>query len=138
MLIEFIGENIVKSSFSSSQRLTLFPDCQYEFGCFQIILKLKSNKISEKNSLWALKTNLIDRCPANPERVVSYFVLDPNKLRFIIDFPSVGYYPLERIHTYPTFELVHLWGSQEIEISNIIVKANIRKRCLDLANLSKL
>ena len=138
MLIEFLGENIAKSSFSSSQRLELIPDCQYEFGCSQIILQLKSNKTSEKHSLWALKTNLIDRCPANPERVVSYFILDVNKLRFIIDFPSVGYYPLERIHTQPAFELVNLWGSQEIEISNVIVKANIRKRCLDLANPSKL
>ena len=139
MLIDFIGENITKSTFTTSPHLyELLQDCEYEFGCSQIVLQLKSNQMTEKHSLWVLKTNLIDRCSANPNRAVSYFFLDSNKSRFIIDFPSIGYYPLERIHTLPVFELSNLWGDQKIEISNVIVKADIRKTCSDLASPSRL
>ena len=139
MLIDFIGENITNSTFTASPHLyELLQDCEYEFGCWQIILKLKTNQMTETQSLWALKTNLVDRCSANPNRAVSYFFLDANKSRYIIDFPSVGYYPLERIHTYPQFEIANLWDDQSLEISNVIVKANIRKTCSGLANPSRL
>ena len=135
MLIDFVGENIHNSSFNSAQHLYQFlSDCSYEMGCLQIVLELKSTSITHRDSLWMLSTNLIDRCSANQNRAISYFTLQPNKKRFILDFPSVAFYPLERIHAYPSFELKNIFGRDRIEISNVIVKAQIRRRCSDSAN----
>lgn len=134
MLIEFTGENIINGRFTA--QLNLFEVCQncsYEFGCFQIVLKL-TKPLKNEDHIWALKTNLCDRSLANPARVVSYFVLNNNKRNFIVNFSSVGFYPLERITFFPNFEIFNLWDEEKIEISKVIVKAEVRKKCLDSAN----
>ena len=139
MLVNFVGENINGSIFSCTQHLyELSQDCSYDLGCVQMVLDLKSSTVSHRDSLWMLTTNLIDRCPANQTRSISYFTLQPNRKRFILDFPSVAFHSLERIHTQPTFELKNLFGKDKIEIAHVIIKVEIRRRCLDSANRSKL
>ena len=134
MILDFIGENINGTQFSCSQHFpSLHADCSYEIGIKQIILKTKEATL---DSLWMLTTNLIDRCSANPNRSISYFSLDKLKYSSIINFPSVDFFLLERIHTFPTFELKNLFGTQKLEISDIIIRAEIRKRCLGSANHS--
>ena len=131
MLIDFISENIHESTFTASQHICgLNSDCSYLIGVKQIILNLKSNSTTEDTSLWMLTTNLIDRCSTNPNRSVSYFVLEKLKKRFVIDFPSVDFFLLERIHTYPSFELKSLFGTEKIEIGNVIVRAELQQKCL--------
>ena len=134
MIIDFIGENIQGSSFSSSLHLSsLHSECLYEIGVKQIILK--TNEVT-LDSLWMLTTNLIDRCSTNPNRSVSYFSLEKLKYHSVINFPSVDYFLLERIHTQPTFELRNLFGTQKIEIDHVIVRAEIRQKCSVSANHS--
>ena len=132
MILDFIGDNIHGSAFSSTQNfLNLHSECSYEIGIKQIVLK--TNEVT-LDSTWMLTTNLIDRCSANPNRSISYFSLDKLKYSSIINFPSVDFFLLERIHTFPTFELKNLFGTQKLEISDIIIRAEIRKRCLGSAN----
>ena len=134
MIIDFVSENIQGSTFTTSQHFCgLNSDCLYEIGIKQIVLNLKSNT-TQKTSLWMLTTNLIDRCSTNPNRCVSYFALEKLKNQLVINFPSVDFFLLERIHTYPSFEFQSLFGSQQIEIANVIVRAEVRKKCLVSAN----
>ena len=134
MILDFIGENINGTQFSCSQHFpSLYADCSYEIGIKQIILKTKEATL---DSLWMLTTNLIDRCSANPNQSLSYFALEKLKYHFIINFSSVDFFRLERIHAYPTFELKNVFGSQKLEISDVIIRAEIRKTCLVSANPS--
>ena len=135
MIIDFISENIQGSAFTTSQHFCgLNSDCTYEIGIKQIVINLKSNKTDLDTSLWMLTTNLIDRCSTNPNRSVSYFCLEKVKTRFIFNFPSIDFFLLERIHTYPTFELKSLFGQQKIEIANVIVRVELRRKCLASAS----
>ena len=134
MIIDFIGENIQGSSFSCTQNsLSLDADCSYEIAIKQIILKTIEPTL---DSVWMLTTNLIDRCSANPNRSLSYFSLEKLKYHANIYFQSVDFFLLERIHTNPIFELKNLFGVQKLEISDVIIRAEIRKRCLDSVNHS--
>ena len=134
MILDFIGDNIHGSAFSSTQNfLNLHSDCSYEIGIKQIVLK--TNEVT-LDSTWMLTTNLIDRCSANPNQSLSYFALEKLKYHFIINFLSVDFFRLERIHAYPTFELKNVFGSQKLEISDVILRAEIRKTCLVSANPS--
>ena len=136
MIIDFIGENIKNGSFSTTQHfIDLSQDCSYEIGVIQIVIKTSSIERAPKESLWMLTTNLIDRCSTNPHRAVSYFTCDSYKNLFVINFPSVTFHLLERIHTYPSFEFKSLFDNQKLEITNVIIRAEIRKQCSDLASL---
>ena len=136
MIIDFIGENIKNGSFSTTQHFFgLANDCSYEIGVIQIVLETSSTAKASKESLWMLTTNLIDRCSTNPNRAVSYFTWDAYKNRLVINFPSVAFHLLERIHTYPSFEFKSLFDNQKLEITNVIIRAEIRKQCSDLASL---
>ena len=134
MIIDFISDNTQGSTFTTSQHFCeLNSECLYEVGVKKIVLSLNSNT-TEDTSLWMLTTNLIDRCSTNPNRSLSYFALEKLKNRFVINFSSVDFFLLERLHTYPSFELKSLFGTQQIEIANIIVRVEIRRKCLVSAN----
>ena len=139
MIVDFVGDSINGSIFTSAQHLyELSQDCSFELACVQIVLELKTSKVTHRDSLWMLSTNLIDRNPTNQNRSLSYFALQPNRKRFILDFPSLAFHPLERIHTQPTFEFKNLFGNAALEISHVIVRTEIRKKCLDSANRLKI
>mgnify|MGYP003338373498 CR=1 FL=1 len=136
MIIDFIGEEN-NGTFTSTQHFCrVLQDCSYEFGIKSIILELKKNT-NQNKTLWMLSTNLVDRCSTNPYRAVSYFTLEAYKERHFYDFPTVDYFPLERTNTRPRFGIRDIFGNKSIRILNIIVRAEIRPKCSDSANLSR-
>ena len=134
MIVDFQGNS---HYFSSPQYFfnELSSDCAYEIGVQTICLKLKPEAKMPKYLIWMLQTNLIDRCTTNPYRAVSYFTLETFKSEFVVNFPTVTFYPLERINTSPSFEFKNLFGHKILEISDVIIRVNIRKRCLDSQSL---
>ena len=134
MIIDFIGEEN-NGTFTSTQHFCrVLQDCSYEFGIKSIILELKKNA-NQNKTLWMLSTNLVDRCSTNPYRAVSYFKIAALEKRVSIRFNSVDFFPLERIHSFPTFQFTNLFGEEKIEISNVIIRTEIKRKCSALANL---
>ena len=82
-----------------------------------------------------LTTNLIDRCSTNQNRAISYFKIPAHKSDVLVNFPALEFFPLERIHTYPWFEFRSIFGNKKIEISQVIVRVEIKRECSDSANL---
>ena len=135
MIIDFIGENINGSMFQSTQNfLSILPNCSHQIAIREIILDLKSNKLKD-DSLFMLTTNLIDRCSTNQNRAISYFKIPAHKSDVLVNFPALEFFPLERIHTYPWFEFRSIFGNKKIEISQVIVRVEIKRECSDSANL---
>ena len=131
MIIDFIGENMENDFFYTNLNFChSLQDCNYEIGIRQIILEIEMFKIP---SIFMLTTNLIDRCSTNPNRAVSYFNVLPNKRKIIINFPSVDYFQLERIHSLPCFGFKDPFGTEKIKLRSAIIRAQVRK-CSDSVN----
>ena len=140
MLIDFIGENINGSTFASGHDFCgLLEDKDYEIGIRQILLEIKltNRSMNQEDQFCLLNTDLVDRNSSNPNRAVSYFTLEAYKERHFYDFPTVDYFPLERTNTRPRFGIRDTFGNKNIRIVNIIVRAEIRPKCSDSANLSR-
>lgn len=139
MFIDFIGEDLFDGILLTNFHLYEYlEDCSYEIGIREIILEIKSGQITEKDSNWMICSNLIDRCSTNQKRSLAFLVLNPHKNRYRIDFSSITFYPLERIHTLPRFEFRSVFKSDRLKIKNIIVRLEIRRRCSDFRNHSKI
>lgn len=131
MIIDFIGENVDNDFFHTN--LTFchsLQDCNYEIGIRQIILEMEMFKVP---TIFMLTTNLIDRSSTNPKRAISYFNVLPNKRKIIINFSSVDYFQLERIHSLPWFGFKDPFGTEKIKIKSAIIRAQLRK-CSDSVN----
>ena len=131
MIIDFIGENIENDSFYTNLNFChSLQDCYYEIGIRQIILEMEIFRIP---TILMLTTNLIDRSSTNPNRAVSYFNVLPNKRKIIINFSSVDYFQLDRIHSLPCFGFKDPFGTEKIKIRSAIIRAHLRK-CSDSVN----
>ena len=131
MIVDFISSNCKNGAFSVNHHFCdLKPDYNYEIGVKQIILQL--NEKTTNSKICMLSTNLIDRSSINPYRAISYFSLQYKQNNFI-DFPSVAFHPLERLHAHPVFEIKSVFNEAKIEISRAIIRAEIR--CLASADV---
>ena len=130
MIVDFISSTCKNGTFSVNHHFCdLKPDYNYEIGVKQIILQL--NEKTTNSKICMLSTNLIDRSSSNPNRAISYFSLQYKQNNFI-DFSSVAFHPLERLHAHPIFEIKSVFNETKIEITRAIIRAEIR--CLASAN----
>lgn len=136
MLVDFFTEYKESGAFYCNQHFWRNLDnCSYNIGIRAIILDLKEPLKTNNESCFMLTTNLIDRSSTNPNRTISYFILEPNKKSYIVNFSSVDKFELERTHTSSSFEIKSVFNDQEIKIKNLIVRASIEKTCLDSVNV---
>ena len=139
MLLDFVGANLTDGNLITNLHLyEHLNDCSYEIGVREIILEIKAGQITEKDSNWMVCSNLIDRCSANQKRALSFFVLNPNKNRYHLEFSPVSFHPLERIHTLPRFEFKPTFKRAALKIKDIVLRLEIRRKCSDFPNPSKI
>ena len=133
IVVDFICKNMDGNYIFPKQNLScLQKDSLYEIGLTTIVLEL--NSVPEhSSSQWMLTTNLIDRNSLNENQSISYFTIESNKDRLVLNFASVDFFPLERIHSLPFFCVKDPFGERKLNIRNVIIRICF-KRCLDSVN----